>query len=90
MFVHVPSSAVSSWPTSGSPAIAGCAVFRGAALGATAAVGAERALVAPSALIPVTRMRIVRPESAAVSRYVFWIAPEMFVHATPPALQRCH
>ena len=46
-FVHVPSSAVSSCPASGSPVIDGRAVFRGAALGATTAVGAERALTRP-------------------------------------------
>ena len=90
VFVHVPSSAVSSWPTSGSPAIVGRAVFRGAALGVTTAVGAERAFTAPSALIPVTRTRIVRPESAGVSRYVFWVAPATFAQAAPLALQRCH
>jgi hypothetical protein len=47
-------------------------------------------LTAPSALIPVTRTRIVRPESADTRRYVFCVAPAMFAQAAPLALQRCH
>ena len=64
----------------------------GTPLGAsvTTAVAAESAALEPAPLVAVTRARSVESRSAAATRYVEAVAPVMFAHAPPPALQRNH
>ncbi len=67
MPVQLPSSTVSTSPTSGVPEMIGSSVFAGAPLDWTTSVAAERAFAAPSAFTAVTRTRIERPASACTS-----------------------
>src|SRR5215210_6367580 len=81
--VHVPSAAVSVWPSCGMPLIVGGEVLLGAAPGAacTIAVATEVALLEPAALLAVTTTRIVMPTSAAPSTYVWLVPPPMSAQA---------
>src|SRR5690348_2213629 len=91
VFVHVPGSAVSCWPTAVSPVMVGRVWFRGAPLvGPTTAVCADRAFAAPSAFTAVTRTRSVCPRSAATTRYVLAVAPGTPTQLSPVVPQRSH
>ena len=53
-------------------------------------LGAEVADVEPTELVAVTTTRIVRPPSAATSRYLLALAPGISTQAPPEASQRRH
>ena len=63
--VHVPGSAVSVSPSTGSPEIVGASVFTGGSA-STSAVAGEVALSLPAPFVAVTTTRIAAPTSAAV------------------------
>lgn len=86
--VHVPSVAVSSFPTRASPLIVGRPVFvSGAAFEPTTSVCSERAFIEPSAFTAVTRTRSVLPTSACPTLYVL-PSDASSTQLLPPGLQR--
>src|SRR5262245_41475325 len=98
--VHVPSFAVSVWPTTAEPTIVGGAVFGGPAWPLTTAVALDAARTPPagvagSVFLAVTRTRRVEPTSPAATMYGVVEAPARAAQfppfACPPSAgQRTH
>jgi hypothetical protein len=84
--------AVSVWPTTALPLIAGSAVFAGAVptgAAATRAVWLDAAVVDPPAFVAVTATRRVKPTSPLCTAYDD-DAPLTFAHDAPALSQRRH
>jgi hypothetical protein len=85
--------AVSVWPTTALPLIAGSAVFTGAVAtgaAATRAVWPDTAVAEPPAFVAVTATRSVNPASPLATAYDAAVAPLMAAHDAPELSQRRH
>jgi hypothetical protein len=85
----VPFEAVSSWPWTAEPEIAGSAVFTGGP-GATTGEAGDVADALPAEFVAVTTTRSVAPTSAETAAYVPFVAPDRAAHDVPADVQRCH
>src|ERR687884_2385544 len=87
--VHVPTDALSVWPSTAVPEITGGDVFAGGA-GVATTVAAELELAEPAAFVAVTATRNVEPTSPDTSWYVAPVAPATSEQFAPAESHRRH